>query len=589
MTAISTRLSVQQPNDPVVHPAWVKRLAGAALTLPRSEFDLAVSEDRARIVSGGTTNGIYPVGQTFRVVGEPLPRVWVVGTGSGNSAIAASSHARGAVLPTGVTIDVPADVNSFWPVTGAPSPGLGAVGDVAVDLAAARYYRKTGPTTWGTATAFPGDNAGTSGVSADAGNALGVGTDGRPFYNGAPAGTLPWVAGKTYAVGDPAIAPSGRLARAVSAHTSVTQFDPRKWLFPSDDGATEFDFMTMPDTPLASISPNKGLLYEYGVPAGPRMTEWVVKDGLFQENPANPSTAVVYFEGALSDPRLKVQHMWCIADVSPTPTDGNGITFIFNSVDAGINTGVHWGMLPRIGSDYSGLWGCEPYPLGFGGVANGPTHIPVQQPRGRTMRWDITVDTRTGQMTGYIDGKVVMQYTDINVVATLRHRAIFEIAGANFKVRKFGLSPHLPRWAIAGNARPSRLTGNDNTAITTLTASYQRLHSFTVGYDAGGAVDVSWSPFVNCSGGQVLIELGPADPTEFAAYIATIALPQIVAESGTNCRVAFAGWQRGTPGTTKALGIWARTTGTATVRQDTYGNNVGGPRWRHADYRSSVV
>lgn len=164
MTAISTRLSIAQPNDPVVHPAWVRRLAGASLLLPRTEFDLGVSEDRARIASGGITNGIYPDGQILHVVGEPAPRRWVVGTGVDNAAIAAASDARTVVLRPGLTVRTGSDGASVLSATGAPLSGTGSDGDVAVDYPGNAYYVKT-TGSWGVGTAiYAGAAAGGSTV-----------------------------------------------------------------------------------------------------------------------------------------------------------------------------------------------------------------------------------------------------------------------------------------------------------------------------------------------------------------------------------------------------------------------------------------
>jgi len=592
MPNISSSLGTTARQIPLVNSTQLGKAAGLAIHFPTFDALLSavgtespVSGERGNIVSG---QGIWRQGQPFSVSSEPsgIRRAWFAG------ASAALSHAKTIVLPSGKSVVLAADANVVIATTGAPSGGSGAVGDMAVDFAAGLYYVKSGASTWGSAVQIAA-GASAAGVSSDAGNALSLGIDNLPFYDGAPSGTLPWGVGKTYAVGDPAISPSGHLVRSIEAHTAASPFDARKWLFPTDDGATLFDFTQMPDLPLANVYPTKGRLFNFGT-RDTQYGKWVVKDGLFQENPANPSTEVIYFEGALADDALLVQHMWCVADVAQDPADGNGITFVWNTLPiapdggAAINAGIHWGMLPRIGSNYDGLWGTEPYPLGFNGVSSGPTHVPVHQPRGRTMRWDITVDRRTGRMTGLIDGKIVMQYTDIDVIGAIRNRAIFEILGPTFKVREFGLSPHMPQWVNDGTARSLRLTGNDNTAITTLTGTYQLLQQFYVGYDSGGSVSVDWTPFVNCSSGQVLMELGPADSGEFATYVSGI-LPQIVAEAGTNCRVAFASWLRGTPGTTRLLGIWARTTGVATVRQDTYGNNVGGPRWSPSVYRSSVI
>lgn len=157
MTQVSSKLSVAQATDPVIAASAVRRLAGASLILPRSEFDLAVAEDRARIVSFGGTAGIYQAGQLFQIVGEAGVRSWLIGIGADNASIAAASHARTVILPSGASVVLAGDANVVIPVSGAPGNGIGAIGDLAIDVAGSNYYTKTGTAVWSAPTAiFPG-------------------------------------------------------------------------------------------------------------------------------------------------------------------------------------------------------------------------------------------------------------------------------------------------------------------------------------------------------------------------------------------------------------------------------------------------
>jgi hypothetical protein len=146
MTQISSKLSVAGTDDPIVHASWIARLAGASLSMARTAFDSAVTDERTRITNNGV--GIYATGQRFEIVGELGYRKWFIG------ASAAASHALNVEIRSGLVVSLALDANTVTATSGTPSGGVD--GDMKIDYANNSYYVKAAGT-WGSAqTIFPG-------------------------------------------------------------------------------------------------------------------------------------------------------------------------------------------------------------------------------------------------------------------------------------------------------------------------------------------------------------------------------------------------------------------------------------------------
>ena len=407
-------------------------------------------------------------------------------------------------------------------------------------------------------------------------------TDGTTWqlFNGSANTSLAWIAGISYSIGQQVLAPEGRLIVCRVAHVSGSIYDATNWVYPGPDNSTLVDFTVLPNGNSSTAVPTYGSIINFGVPPA-RYAEYGMASGRFV---GLAPTAVTYFEIGCPDPREKLQHVWVEADIAATPAAGNGLTLVcpsddWRAVGSAFQAGIHWALNPSMtAGDYSGLMQTGGY--NAPGVISGPTHIPTLSWAGRRVRWDITVDRVSGVLRSYINGQIVIQYTDTTAINFISHRAICEIGSTYFNIHQFGCSSHLPNFVSDGSKRTAAFGDNDYFANTALTASWQLIYSFRVAYDEGGAVIVDWNPYVNCSSGQVLMELSSSLAAPANTY------PQILSGSPTNCRLPFSSRRYGVPNTTELIGIWAKTTGAASMQNSNYGDSVGGPQWRPANYRA---
>jgi hypothetical protein len=214
-------------------------------------------------------------------------------------------------------------------------------------------------------------------VMVEAGAASGVG------------GSIPaWAVSTAYAaIGQVVLTPAGDLVSLRVAHTSGPTYDARYWTYPSNDGATLFDFTQLPDGVLSTAKPQKGILYGFNLGGSTaREAEFKIAGGTLQENTAVSGRGVIYFEGALvsgqradgSFTGIKVQHMWFEFDIPASPASGVGITFLSSNLDPAFSAyngyGVHWSYIPStISGDVYGSFAAGPYPGTLGSVITTPT------------------------------------------------------------------------------------------------------------------------------------------------------------------------------------------------------------------------
>jgi hypothetical protein len=168
MPNVTSPLGTSQRYIPLVNSSEIGKAAGLHMHFATlANLLLAVGTvaplagERGNITSSQAT---WQAGQPFSVATEPagVHRVWVIG------ASAALSHARTVVLPSGATVVLAGDTNTVFATTGVPGVGVGADGDLAVDVAGNARYIK-GASAWGGATAiFPGSSAGAGSVGLSA-------------------------------------------------------------------------------------------------------------------------------------------------------------------------------------------------------------------------------------------------------------------------------------------------------------------------------------------------------------------------------------------------------------------------------------
>lgn len=149
---------------PAINQAHVGKFAGLHMHFATlADLNTAVGDDsppsgeRGNIVAAGP---LWSANQVFTVASEPpgVHRRWFIG------ASAALSHAKTVVLPSGAAVVLANDTSVVLATAGVPADGLGAVGDLAIDITGNAYYIKTGVSTWGAATdVFPG--AATAGLT----------------------------------------------------------------------------------------------------------------------------------------------------------------------------------------------------------------------------------------------------------------------------------------------------------------------------------------------------------------------------------------------------------------------------------------
>lgn len=388
-------------------------------------------------------------------------------------------------------------------------------------------------------------------------------------------GTLPsatgvpgWTATTVYFVGQRAISPSGRLIVCRTAHTSPSTFNALNWNYVSNRDETVIDFTMLPDGPANTIEPVSGNIYSFGTPSG-RWPEFEVSSGRFFPSQTVPNTGVTYLEIRLPSETDRVQHMWADFEVDAAPESGQGVTMVL--ANPGFPGGaaqapIHWNYV-------NGTWFIGAYNLVP--VSSGPTTYPPYSPLGRRLRLDITVDLATGRMQGFANGVLIVSYSDFDASNYIFNTAIFEIGGTlpNYPLREFGCSAHLPIWAIDGSAVPTISSGTDFSSVVALSSTWQIIHSFWVSYSETGAINVELTPLIDCTAGVVEMSLSTAAAAPTGFYVTR------VAEATTKCRVPFMEQRTGIPGTTEQIAVWAKTTGTASIKDTTNGNRSMGARW----------
>jgi len=420
-------------------------------------------------------------------------------------------------------------------------------------------------------------------VSYDEGNALTVGSDDSPYYDGAgAAGVVAWFSGRQYEVGQSVIAPNGLIAKCREPHLSLSFFDARKWIFPSDDGSTLIDFRQLPDGPVNTVIPVRGLLDYFGVQES-KWNAFRVRDGRLEWNDEQSDRPNIYLQAELPSKEGPVQHAWLVLECSEAAESNQaalilfaGPTKWFDGLGSQNRAPIHWTLVGNVNGTLTGNHQMGPY--NAPGVTVGPTY---QSPRifpGRALRWDATLCRKTGRMRSFIDGKLVGEYTSEAAIQYMSAFAMLEINGPTWKVFEFGISPNLPAWVGDGSRRGIAIAGNSAFqagATEALTTTWMLIKTVRLAYDESGAVDISWNLFANCSSGRIEVDLGTAteSPTE--------TFPYRLCEATTNARVMFVRSRAGQPGTTETVGIWARLAGSSPagfLRTNGHGQQLG-PRW----------
>lgn len=383
------------------------------------------------------------------------------------------------------------------------------------------------------------------------------------LQGGAVEGFALWLPNTFYTAGQLAVHPeTGSIVAARTTHASGSVFDGRRWIFPSSEGDTVFDFTRMSDRPVAQVFPLQGVM-NYGTSSA--ANTYGVYGGRFGGNPAAPPTGVIYFEGELLNSSQRVQHMWIVFDVDANPSDNNQITFILNEpanpspgTVGAIVAGIHWDFFPRLGASYAGRFGSGPYPGGLAGIPAGPVHQPYAELRGKTVRYDLVLDSRTGMCKAFVNGRMIIQYGHPNIPTYTRHKGIFEInSGSQFYVQQFGVSAKIPEWATDGSARGVAANYNPFSPVTDISSTdWLPLYEFNVAYDDTGEIEVRSSPYIKSTGASVQMQVRPANYTQ--AQLNANNYPVRMCSGAINARLMFASGWIGTPGTTERIAIWIK-------------------------------
>jgi hypothetical protein len=151
MPQVSSRLSIAGSDDPVIHPAFIARMAGIVIQLTRAAFDIAITAERTRIDTNGA--GIYADNQRFLINGEVGQRLWTIN--------GISSHANKVEIRSGLILTLADIANTCTATTGIPTGGT--LGDIAVDYADNSYYNR-GVSAWvkSSVPIFPGTGGSTA-------------------------------------------------------------------------------------------------------------------------------------------------------------------------------------------------------------------------------------------------------------------------------------------------------------------------------------------------------------------------------------------------------------------------------------------
>lgn len=408
---------------------------------------------------------------------------------------------------------------------------------------------------------------------------------------------IPWQASYNYSVGQRVLSPDGSTVRCKTNHFSASYFDARNWIWPTDDGDTVFDFSQLPNGNANTIRPAKGAMNYFGI-ADAKWADLIVLNGrLTTRQGADVALNTYYLQGELLDKNDPIQHIWAIVDCSAAPVDQQALVLLVAGKDgpwfipgtASNRAGIHWTINANITGTLRLVFQAGPYNATdptYGSMAAGETYnrpTAIGNISGQRIRIDITVDKRTGAMKGFINGVLVIQYTDPLVRNYISPYGMIESSTGGpsgppptWNVVQFGISPNLPHFALDGTRRGT-LSQNAFTPVVTLTTTWQLVHTVFVAYDDGGAVEISWFVYVQCSAGFVECDLS----TTGAAPVETF--NRRIAQAGTNCCVPFIGIRDGVPGTTESVGVWMRTTGTASIPDATVtGSTTVSPRWRPA-------
>jgi hypothetical protein len=138
MPQFSDGVGTLAQHVPAVRAGNLQKFAGLHMLFADiTALNAAVTAERANLAN---SLGMWPDGQTFALASEPpgIMRRWD----------RTAQNSRTVILHPGLTIQLGADSNVVRSGAGVPGAGVGADGDVSVDMAAGSLYRKSGGT-WG--------------------------------------------------------------------------------------------------------------------------------------------------------------------------------------------------------------------------------------------------------------------------------------------------------------------------------------------------------------------------------------------------------------------------------------------------------
>jgi hypothetical protein len=432
-----------------------------------------------------------------------------------------------------------------------------------------------------------------------AGLPLQTGNSGKVLYTngtnpnwgaaGLAAGLAVWSPFTAYAVGANVLAPEGRPIVCNTAHTSAAIYNCLNWTYPSDDNSTEVDFTLLPNGNAGTTVPTKGKVVYFGLPEV-SWGNYGVVSGRFTESSPGSGPTVTYYQAQLPNSVDKVQHLWCEFEVAASPSAGSGVTMLVGNylfAAPPSQAPIHWGFIANVAGTPSVSWQSGPYNIP--GSANGPQFDGAtgglgMSPYGKTFRLDITMDITTGHTCGFINGQLALEYTDSNLIGYMTSYGGFEIQGASYKIKRFGLSAVLPDFATDGSRRNVWKGMNDalpGLAAISITSTWKSVSTFVVSYDAMGVVVVDWTPFITNTSAGVVVRAVLATNSETQASLNGAYYHNKLCIGSFNGRVPFQAMRRGTPYTSEQVTLYIATeSGTATLQDQTYGDKIGGPSWR---------
>jgi len=389
-----------------------------------------------------------------------------------------------------------------------------------------------------------------------------------------------WVGLRSYSVGNVAIAPEGRLIVCNTAHTSTLTYDVRNWTYVGSDDSALIDYTLLPNGIANTSRPTSGKVKTFGQ-LNPDSTQYSIVNGRFTETSAGSGVDVFYFPLDLPIPAAKIQHIWIEFEVSASPTSNSPLTLIVSNYTGTTgsvidNCPVHWSFYGNIGGTLLSRWDAGPYNCA---PVTKTTQVPINEYNaGKQVRLDITIDSNSGKISGWYNGNCVIQYTEAAIVPFVTTRALFEFYGGTYKVKKFAISDILPDFANSGTKKLEIAYGNDYSAVLplALSATWVKIYEFNVAFDNTGKIQLFWTPRIDCTAGAVYIAIGIAGSVPPSGY----GFVNNVCEATTRCRVPYIEIVTSTPNTTQVVAVWAKTSGTATIQNQTYGDKIYGPSWR---------